>query len=299
MAKGLYVRRLGLVFLALLSSCYVNTQRHPKPMVAPDDLPPGAANLFAMGPEEALVVRHSDPVHVRRPGEVSSFPLHFYNKTLRVNAGSWVQSGAGGKAEVLFPGDTSLTLTGRCTAVLGSTSRGEPVALFLELDQVRISLGPTEYVRLLGGAVLSGEGGPYVIDRLRGDILLVANRSSKALQLAFREERLVLAPGEVVHLPLLEAGGGPIEADPAFERLNGPRFDVSVSGALQLLRAEPQVLELQAEGPHEVRALGLVLRMDDGDRVRFDVFQGSSDDGQDVSEPTGTGSVDANSGNQP
>lgn len=266
-------------------------------MGGPEDLPPGAANLFAVGPEEALVVRHSDPVHVRRPGEVSSFPIHFYDKTLRVNAGSWVQSGAGGKVEVLFPGDTSLTLTGRCTAVLGSTSRGEPVALFLELDLVRISLGPTEYVRLLGGAVLSGEGGPYVIDRLREDILLVANRSSTELQLAFREERMTLAPGEVVHLPLLEAGCGPIEADPAFERLSGPRFDVHISGALRLLRAEPQALELLAEGPHEVRAFGLVLRLDTGDRVRFDAFQGSSDGDSDTSQTTGTGPTDADSGN--
>jgi hypothetical protein len=293
------LRRLALVCLTFLSSCYINTQRHPKPMGGPEDLPPGAANLFAVGPEEALVVRHSDPVQVRRPGEVSSFPMHFYDKTLRVNAGSWVQSGAGGKVEVLFPGDTTLTLTGRGTAVLGSTSRGEPVALFLELDQARISLGPGEYVRLLGGAVLSGESGPYVVHHLRGDILLVANRSSKGMQLAFREERMTLAPGEVVHLPLLEAGCGPIEVDPAFERLSGPRFDVNISGALQLTRVAPTAVELLAEGPHEVRAFGLVLRLDEGDRVRFDAFQGPSEDGLDSPETNGTAAMDAASGSNP
>lgn len=267
--------RWGLVALVASfgSGCYINTQRYPKPMKSPADLPPGASNLFERGPEEALVVRHSDPVQIRRPGEVSSFPMHFYSKTARVNTGSWVQSGAGGKVEVLFPGDTSLTLNGRGTAVLGSPARGEPVALFLELDQVRISLGPEEYVRLLGGAVLSGQGGPYVVTNPRDEIMTVTNRSKGELRISFREARIGLAPGEIVHLPLLEAGGGPIERDPAFSFVAGTRLDVQVRGGVDVTGSSPSACEMRVTGPHEVRGLGLVLRLDQGDEVRLDALQ--------------------------
>ena len=269
---------LGLALCALLTGCFINTQRFPKPMKSPDVLPEGAANLFERGPEEAFVVRHSDPVQIRRPGEVSSFPMNFYNKTARVNAGSWVQSGAGGKVEVLYSGETNLTMLGRGTAVLGSSARGEPVALFLEMDKARITLGPEEYVRLLGGAVLSGAGGPYVIDHPKDEILTVTNRSKVELAVAFREERIILAPGEVVHLPLLEgSGGGPIEADPAFDLVAGTDLSVLARGDVEVLTRSPQAVEMRVTGPHELRGLGLVLRLDPGDLVRMDTLQGGTE----------------------
>ena len=171
--------RLLLVTCALFggSGCYINTQRYPAPMRAPSELPEGLGAVFAQGPEEALVVRHADPVLLRRAGEDSGFPLRFYSKTARVNSGSWIQCGAGGRAEVVFPGDGYLILTGRGTAVLGSPGRGEPVAAFLQVSRAEIQLVGNDYARLLGGALLSGEGGPYVIEKERDDVLALTNRS--------------------------------------------------------------------------------------------------------------------------
>ena len=272
MLRSLQLLALGACLA--LSGCFINTQRFPKPMKGPDPLPNGAADLFERGPEEVFVVRHSDPVQLRRPGEVASFPMNFYNKTARVNAGSWVQSGAGGRVELLYSGETNLTLLGRGTAVLGSPARGEPVALFLELDKARITLGADEYVRLLGGAVLSGVGGPFVVDHSREGILEVTNRSKSTVTVAFREERIVLAPGEIVHLPLLEgSGGGPIEQDPAFVPVGGTELFVTARGEVEVLKSSPKALEMQVNGPHEIRGLGLVLRLDPGDGVRLDGLQ--------------------------
>ena len=101
-----------------------------------DPLPLGTMGQHPVGPEEVLVVRIADPVHVRRPGEASSYPLHFYSKQSRMNAGTWVFSGSGGRLEVLYPENTSIMLYGLGSGVVGSESRGEPIFFFRELDRV-------------------------------------------------------------------------------------------------------------------------------------------------------------------
>ena len=122
------MRALPWIALVALQSagCYIRTQRFPEPMQATvDPLPPGTQDLYPEGPEEALVIRHADPVQIRPAGLSSSFPLPFYDKQARVNSGSWVFSGAGGRVEVLWPTSSSLVLFGKCTGVIGSPSSSE------------------------------------------------------------------------------------------------------------------------------------------------------------------------------
>ena len=91
-------RRTGLVaslaLAALAPACFVNTQRLPSPMESTlEPLPPGTIDLYPEGPEEVLVLRLADPARVRPAGLPSSYPLRFYRKQVRLNAGSWVECG--------------------------------------------------------------------------------------------------------------------------------------------------------------------------------------------------------------
>ena len=58
--------------------------------------------------------------------------------SLRINAGSWVFSGAGGRLEVLWPSGTSVVLFGSCTGVVGSESLGESTFYFQEIERVSV-----------------------------------------------------------------------------------------------------------------------------------------------------------------
>ena len=95
---------LGAALLATgLGAC--NTQRVPAPMDRPEGfLPVGLGTDYVPGPQEVVVLRHGDPVSVRRPGSIAGFPLTFHQKRLRVGSGGFVLSGRGGRAEVLWPG---------------------------------------------------------------------------------------------------------------------------------------------------------------------------------------------------
>ncbi|MDF1838723.1 MAG: hypothetical protein P1V35_12705, partial [Planctomycetota bacterium] len=92
------------LFVGLWSGgCYINTQRFPQPMPGVvEELPVGASDIFKAGPEEVLLMRISDPVYLRRPGESSSYPMHFHNKRTYVSPGYWVLCEAGGRAELVF-----------------------------------------------------------------------------------------------------------------------------------------------------------------------------------------------------
>ena len=93
--------RTAWLLLPLLTGCWIDTQRHPAPMLAEQgELPPGSSGQFAAGPEEVIITRLADPVFVRRPQEASSFPLYHYRNQERLNAGGWVFSGAGGRVEI-------------------------------------------------------------------------------------------------------------------------------------------------------------------------------------------------------
>lgn len=261
---------LLLVGAALAGSgCYIDTQRFPGPMEsAVDPLPPGTTDLHPAGPEEVLVVRIADPVHVRRPGEASSFPLYFYRKQARVNSGSWVFAGASGRVEILYPGNSSVTLYGLGSGVVGSESRGEPIFFFRQVDRASVIMQPGEQVRLLGGAVLEGPGGPFVIEHFREDVLRVRNRSQVGGRIAYRDEVFHLDPGHVLDLPLLEVGAVPLEADPGFQSLMAAGVPIEVRGDVEVL-PDPAGTRLRANGSNELRGYGLRVRLERGEEILF------------------------------
>ena len=215
-----------------------------------------------------LVVRISDPVHISRPGEISSFPLYYFRKQLRLNAGSWIFSGAGGRAEILYGDSSRILLFDVTSGVVGSASRGEPMFFFEELSRASVTMENPEQVRLLGGAILACTGGPFVIERIRPQILRVRNRSEHRGRVAYLEEVFLLDPGDVIDLPLLDEGTAPREALLSFQTLGEGPGQLEVRGSVERIESAAGV-RLRATGEHEIRANGLRLRLDRGDDVQF------------------------------
>ena len=263
---------LALATVALASGCYIDTQRHPQPMAtSPADLGPGSLEEYPEGPEEVLIVRHSDPVRVRPPGRAQSIPLTFYRKNERANAGAWASCGAGGRMEVLWPSGTSIVLFGEGTGVVGSPSRGEPTFVLKNLSHVTLNLHPEDRVELMGGAILMAESGPFVLEHVREEILRVRNRSKAVGRLAYRDEIFDLDPGHVIDLPLLSAGTGPFQPDPGFQVLGPPGHEIEVRGSVEVVEEDLAEGEtrVRATGEHELRAFGTRIRLDPGDEVLF------------------------------
>ena len=255
--------------LTLLSGCALNTQRHPAPMIAAvDPLPPGTTGLYPEGPETVLIVRIADPVFVRRPGEASSFPLYFFRKREYMNAGSWVFSGAGGRAEVLYPDNSSILLYGLGSGVVGSASRQEPIFDLLQVDRARIEMRTLQQVRLLGGAVLESATGPFVVERPEEGILRVRNRSTGEGRIAYRDAVFALDPGHVLDLPLVDTGTGPIQEPPGLQVLPFAGGRLRVRGDVEPVE-DPAGVRLRATGDHEVLGFGLRVRLDPGEEVLF------------------------------
>lgn len=264
------------VATCVLSSCggfyrwpWGSTQRVPGPMESErHPLPPGDSEEHPAGPEEVLVLRHADPVQVRPAGLASSFPLAFYNKDLRVTAGSGVYSAPGGRAEVLWPGGNSIVLIGRSAGIVGSKSRGESAFLFRQIDRAEVHFTSEDQVDLVGGSRLSAHSGPFIVDHVRDDILRVKNQSKSTGQIAFREAVLTLDPGEVVDLALLAGGASPVQSDPGLQEAKGPGFVVAWSGQVDVAKDERSV-RVRALGEHELRGLGLRIRMNKDEEVTF------------------------------
>lgn len=257
--------------LCSLSSCYwISTQRWPEPNgVDVSKLPPGADAVLLPGPEEVTVIRHADPVRLRPAGTSSGgFPLQFYDKRKRVTAGSAVLVSPGGRAEVLWPSGSSVVMFGKGVGWIGSPSHGEPTFGFAEVERARINLLAGDRVQLMGGAVLSGDSGPYLVDRVREDVLRVVNQSRATIKVAFRDETFELGPGQKVLLPLLSAGGDPDADGGNLRRISGPGFPVEVRGALTQTPEEHDVV-LNASGENEMRALGVRVRLEPGEQAVF------------------------------
>jgi hypothetical protein len=300
----------------LLAGCYpdtpilIKTQRLPRPMedkVSP--LPPGTLDQYPPGPEEVTVVRHADPVQIRPAGLSSSFPMPFYSKQARVNSGTWVLCGAGGRSEVFWPNGSRVLLDGHGTGVIGSASRGEPTFSLHELDRARILLMPEDRIELLGGAILVVDEplapppepaprpqvqgaddqdtsldteapiemgphavGPIVLEHPREEIMRVINRCKESATVLFREESLRVEPGEALDIPLLDAGGRPFQPDPGFQTLAGR---VEVRGEVEVVSG-PHGEALRALGEHEMRALGVRVRLDTGEAANFSDLSGHS-----------------------
>ena len=225
--------RLGALALMCTACAWQSTQRWPGPMRnTRDALPQGDAAQHPAGPEEVAVVRHADPVQIRPAGAMSGHPMEFYDKRARLTAGGAVIVSPGGRAEVLWPNGTSIVMFGEAVGWIGSTSRGEPILEFDALDRAQLVLQEGDSVRLLGGALLSGSSGPYLLEHEADGTLLVHNQSKAQVRIGFREEIFDLQPGQVVRIPLISSGGAPYVDDPSLQRYNGPGFQVRLLGAL-------------------------------------------------------------------
>jgi hypothetical protein len=243
------------------------TQRWPEPMEAKfDPLPPGDQDLYPPGPEDVLVVRHADPVQVRPAGLSSSFPLSFYNKTLRVSSGSAVYSAPGGRLEVIWPSATSVLLFGRGSGIIGSRSRGEPTFILRQVERAEVTFKKEDQIELLGGSQLAAHSGPFILDHRRENILRVRNQSKAAAQIAYRDANFVLDPGQVIDLPLLSAGSKPSRSESGLSTLAGAGFGVEYSGHVEVLSKDSDVA-LRALGEHEIHALGVRVRMERDEEV--------------------------------
>lgn len=247
----------------------LNTQRWPGPMedeVHP--LPPGDAEQHPPGTEEVTVVRHADPVRIREPGVTNARHLPFYEKQVRLSAGCQVLVAAGGRAELLFTEGSSILFYGGAVAWIGSPSRGEPICDLRAVENARLMLAEGDQVRLVGGALVSGAGGPYLLSASAAGTLAVHNQSKGSMSVAFREEVFELSPGQQVLLPLLSSGGTPFAASEDLRRVGATGFNVDVQGPLEARESE-QGLALRASGDGEALGLGVRVRLAPGAEATF------------------------------
>lgn len=279
---------LGLLLAAASAGCYIDTQRYPgvmRPSKRP--LPPGARETFERGPEEAYVIRHSDSVSVRMAETTSTVALRWYDKRIRVPAGSWVYTGPQGYAEVLLPGATDIQLRGNCAGVVGSESRREPIFTFMGVSDAAIQFGELSQVQLPGGALLEADNGLFVLERIEQRVLRVANRSGRPGTVAYRDTVLRLEPSETVDLALLDVGSAPFEVDPDSRDVLTDGGRVQLRGAVDVL-ASRDGARMRAAGDSEITGYGLVIRLDPGDEILFEGL-GSADERRAAAEAAAEG----------
>jgi len=256
---------------ALLAAC--STQRWPAPMrasaAAREPLP-----TIAQGPTEVLVLRHADPVEVRPIPGGGSWPLYFYSKKERLRSGASVLTGAGGRAEILWPGrSASFLLIGEAVCEIGEPTRDEPALALRGLSNARVFLTPDLRVRLLGGSILSGDPGvdrvgPIFLEHRDSDVLRVHNQAKTLCTIEFRDERIDLGPGQVVDLALLGAGGHPFELAEDASGIGPPAQGLSASGSVEAVQ-ERGGLRLLASGPARVHGRGQVVNLAAGEQAFF------------------------------
>lgn len=256
---------------AVLAAC--STQRWPGPMrstAAAREPVPAAVQ----GPTEVLVLRHADPVEVRPIPGGGSWPLYFYSKKERLRSGASVLTGAGGRAEILWPGrSASFLLIGEAVCEIGEPTRDEPALALRGLSNARVFLTPDLRVRLLGGSVLSGDPGvdrvgPIFLEHRDSDVLRVHNQAKTLCTIEFRDERIDLGPGQVVDLALLGAGGEPFELAEGASGIGPPAQGMSASGSVEAVQ-ERGGLRLLASGPARVQGRGQVVRLAAGEEAFF------------------------------
>lgn len=267
---------------ALLSGCYVDTQRYSgviRPLQEP--LPEGALRDFERGPEEAFVIRHGDTVSVRIAETLSTIKLRWYDKRLRAPAGSWVFCSGTGKAEILLPGTTVVTLRGQGTGVIGaSESRREPEFFFLDVTHARVEFGEPGRVQLPGGALLEAQAGTFVLERVDEDVVRVANRTGAEGTVSYRDAQITLQPSKSVDLALLGLGTAPYERDPSARPVLAEGARLMLSGDVDIVSSLEGAL-LRAGENAQISGFGQVMRLDPGDEVLFEGL-GSVDERRDV-----------------
>ena len=255
----------------LLVSLGCRTQLWPGPMEnVSDPLPKGVDADTPAGLVEVMVYRHADPVQVRLPESPTAFPLTFFRKNRRMNSGAWVHCGAGGRAEVLWPSDGAKVLlydNGICR--IGEPTRGEPAVRFESLTRVELTLSPGAITELPGGSLLTGppdaKAGPYLVQRIYNELIRIFNQSGEPAYLRFREEEIVIGPGERVDIPLLEAGGSPIDLGGAPREVAGGRIKGVLYGNLEVESEDGGMRLRSLDGTGIVLSQGLAiwLRGDD------------------------------------
>ncbi len=286
---------LALALGLVLGSCQardrwpvIATQRWPGPMGASQSpLPPGVDGLYAPGIEEVLVLRHADPVQVQPAGQPAPFPLAFYDKRRRVNSGTWIYSAPNGRAEVLWPAGSSLILFGRCTGIVGSPARGEPQFLFQEVEVASLHPRAGERYQLLGGAVLEAPEGPIRLERRENGVLRIHSQAKLPAEIVYREETFVLDPGHVLDLPVLDVTGRPAPSLAGATLLAGAGFEVAVQGEAEAAAQDGGVSVL-GRGEHELRALGVRVRLEPGERALFSGLGPTPDQGARIPPPAAT-----------
>jgi len=252
-----------------------STQQYPEPMPsAVQPLPPGAEEDYPPGPEEVVISRLADPVQLMPAGQHAAFPLRFFDKRRRANAGAWVFSAAGGRAEVLWPNGSSAVLFDRCTAIVGSPSRGEPNLVLRAIDRVVLELSAGDQIELLGGALLAADSGPWVVFRKPFGILRVKNQSKRTGEVAFRDGVFEIGAGETIDLPLLTSGGAPIAETPGSRTVAGPGFLVELYGEVEAEEVLGGV-RLTTGGEHEIGGLGVRVHLDEGEVATLSGLSGA------------------------
>lgn len=264
-----------LALLAVFCSLGCRTQRWPGPMrptVLP--LPGGEDAADPPGLEEVIAVRHSAPVSVRQWGSPSGYPLDRIHAKERVRAGGWVLSGAGARAEVLWPLEpASVELIDAGVAAVGERSRDEPALKFLSLTRAKLYLVPGMRIALPGGATVAGDpsnpSGPFVLEFIEPNLIRVDNQAKVSAYVAFREEVLTLGPGQQVDLGLLEIGTAPLESRADLNLIEargaaGTRLQGLADSGLQV-QSLPGVLGVVAQRPGALEALGVRIELGVGD----------------------------------
>jgi hypothetical protein len=260
---------------AALWAASCSTQRWPRPM---SGLKGGVAGGATGGVDEVQVLRHGDPVEVRQAGSLGSYPLRFYHKQERVRSGGLVLVGAGGRAEIVWPGIASgALLLGEAVVRIGEPSNGEPALSFDQLESARLFLTPAHSMALIGGAVLSGDpdeeqSGPFLVEKIAPDLMRVRNQSRGLGRVAYRDETFDLQPGELVDLAILGAGSSPADHDeqPRIAKLAELGGGQAVLKGQVDARAQGGAVELSATGGGgTVVVRGVEIRLDAGDRARL------------------------------
>ncbi len=212
-------------------------------------------------------MRHADPVQVRLAGQRSSFPLRFFSKDVRVPAGSRVLAAPGGIVELFWPSGSTVVMYGPCVGVIGSVSRGEPTFVFATLENARLELRQGDQIQLPGGAILTGDSGPFVLERVFPDILRVHNQATSSARIAFRDAVFDLDPSQVIDLPILSQGT-PFIKDPNLRTLDAAGFQLEVLGDVERLVFENGV-RMRARGENQIVGLGVEVSLTEGEEVGF------------------------------
>lgn len=267
--------RSECVLVLALVACRA-TQRDIGPMPLPGPLahttgapPAGPASVEG----SAIVVRHTDPVYVQRPGASDGYPLRFWSKKDRVAPGGRVRSGAGGQAELIWPGTTSsIVLFDEGRVRVGDPSREEALVLLEAVTTARLFLEPADRVVLVGGAVLRGDAegpsGPFVLERTRTGMLALENRSLRSGEIAYRDEVLVLGPGETIELPVLETSSAPLDVPLARTVMDVAGLGIQCEGRVEASGPDEQGrLQLLALEKSRVFVRGIELLLDQGERA--------------------------------